>query len=81
MEVGILEAKTRLSALVRAARDGESVTITDRGKPVADLRGLRSQLNPEERQAVLDRVRERREQTGFRTTWSDLKQDRDAGRR
>lgn len=33
----ISEAKDRLSALVRAVQGGESVTITDRGVPVAKL--------------------------------------------
>jgi prevent-host-death family protein len=33
--VGIREAKPRLSALVRAAAEGETILITDYGKPVA----------------------------------------------
>ena len=37
MIVNIFEARNRLSALVRAARAGESVVIANRGKPVARL--------------------------------------------
>jgi prevent-host-death family protein len=36
-KVGILEAKTRLSELVVSASNGETVTITRHGKPVAKL--------------------------------------------
>jgi prevent-host-death family protein len=36
-KVGILEAKTRLSELVADASNGETVTITRHGKPVAKL--------------------------------------------
>jgi len=35
--VGILEAKTRLSELVSSAANGDSVTITRHGRPVARL--------------------------------------------
>ena len=34
MRVTILEAKNRLAELVKAARDGEEVIITNRGEPV-----------------------------------------------
>jgi prevent-host-death family protein len=36
-EVGIYEAKTRLAELVKLVGNGESITITNRGKPVAEL--------------------------------------------
>jgi prevent-host-death family protein len=36
-EVGVLEAKTHLSALIDAAEAGEEVLITRHGKPVARL--------------------------------------------
>jgi len=35
--VNILEAKNRLSELIRAARDGADVVIANRGEPVARL--------------------------------------------
>lgn len=37
MQVNILEAKTRLSSLVKAAREGEDVVIAHRGEPMVRL--------------------------------------------
>ena len=37
-EVGAFEAKTHLSELLAAVEAGEMITITRRGKPVAELR-------------------------------------------
>ena len=36
-EVGAFEAKTHLSALLESVQLGEQITITKRGKPVAQL--------------------------------------------
>ncbi|MHB8762797.1 MAG: type II toxin-antitoxin system Phd/YefM family antitoxin [Deferrisomatales bacterium] len=47
LQVGIREAKARLSSLVGRAKRGETVTITDRGRPVARL----VPVEPEERTA------------------------------
>jgi len=35
--IGLFEAKTRLSEIVRKAEAGERFTITVRGRPVADI--------------------------------------------
>lgn len=37
MRVNVLEAKNRLSELLRAAKSGEDVVIANRGEPVARL--------------------------------------------
>lgn len=37
MQVNVLEAKNRLSELLKAARSGEDVVIANRGEPVARL--------------------------------------------
>ena len=37
LEVGAFEAKTHLSKLLRQARAGKRIIITQRGKPVAEL--------------------------------------------
>jgi prevent-host-death family protein len=37
MRVNVLEAKSRLSELIRAVQAGEEVVISNRGKPVARL--------------------------------------------
>ncbi|WP_411288352.1 type II toxin-antitoxin system Phd/YefM family antitoxin [Phenylobacterium sp.] len=81
MRVGVLEAKNRLSELLEAAGRGEEVIITKRGEPVATLNPIRRRLTPEAAEALMTRVRERREKLGFTTTWDELKKDRDEGRR
>ena len=40
MQVNILDAKNRLSQLVKVAQGGEEVVIANRGQPVARLVGL-----------------------------------------
>ena len=37
IQVSVAEAKTQLSSLLDAVEDGQSVVITRRGKPIADL--------------------------------------------
>jgi len=37
IEIGIYEAKTKLAELLKQVENGELVTITNRGVPVADL--------------------------------------------
>jgi prevent-host-death family protein len=81
MRVGVLEAKNRLSELLAAAERGEEVVITRRGEPVARLEPVRKRMSPEEAEALMRRVRERRESLGFTTTWEELRADRDEGRR
>lgn len=46
MEVGIRELKARLSHYVRAARAGERVVLTERGRPVAYLIAASPQASP-----------------------------------
>ncbi|MDX2503515.1 MAG: type II toxin-antitoxin system prevent-host-death family antitoxin [Gammaproteobacteria bacterium] len=41
-EIGSYDAKTKLSEILRRVESGESFTITNRGKPVADLIPSRS---------------------------------------
>ncbi len=40
MELSVLEAKTRLSELLAAARNGERVILTNHGHPTAELERL-----------------------------------------
>ncbi len=81
MEVGVFEAKNRLSELIEAARRGEEVVITKHGEPVATLQAARKRLSDAEFASVMARVKARREALGFTTTWEELKKDRDLGRR
>lgn len=40
MDVGVRELKSKLSEYLNRAASGESITVTDRGQPVARLVGL-----------------------------------------
>ncbi len=40
VEVEARELKTRLGAYLRRAREGQRILVTERGTPVAELRGL-----------------------------------------
>lgn len=54
-EVGVYEAKTRLTALLDRVEHGEQFTITKHGKPIARLIPL--QLSDRERRdAAIDRL-------------------------
>jgi prevent-host-death family protein len=48
MRVGTKELKNRLSHYLRLARAGEQVLVTDRGKAVAELRGLEPTASTED---------------------------------
>lgn len=42
VEVGARELKTRLGAYLRRVRGGQRIVVTERGTPVAELRGLQA---------------------------------------
>jgi prevent-host-death family protein len=54
-DIGIFDAKTRLSELLRRTQTGESFRITQRGVPVAELVpiGLSKRMNDQEDSAKL----------------------------
>jgi prevent-host-death family protein len=58
-EVGLFEAKTKLSALVEEAGRGAEITITKRGKPVARLMPPATH-DAEAAKAAIERLRARR---------------------
>jgi prevent-host-death family protein len=58
-EVGLFEAKTRLSALVARVQRGEEITITKHGVPVARLIPAREFVRRNSRQAAA-KIRELR---------------------
>ena len=82
-EVGILEAKTHLSALVEEVeRKGEEIIITRHGKPVAELRRPQAarRLSGEELMARFDALRARISAESPEIdalTWDDIKDWRD----
>lgn len=55
MEIGAYAAKTHLPALLERVARGESITITRRGKPVAELRPIGTS-DPARLQAAMERL-------------------------
>lgn len=53
-EVGSYDAKTKLPEILRRVEAGESFTITNRGKPVADLIPSRSNDRLKAESAILN---------------------------
>jgi prevent-host-death family protein len=50
MTVSVRELKNRLSHYLRRVRAGDRIVVTDRGRPVAEVKGVgRERLSPEER--------------------------------
>ena len=78
-EVGAFEAKTHLSELLAAVEAGETVTITRRGKPVAQLGPVRSCAR--ERAAAAVRIRALKSDLKTRLTREEILDARDEGRR
>ncbi len=61
MTVGAFEAKTHLSALLDRVERGEEITITRRGKPVAELTPITALADLEARRKALRRMDAHRE--------------------
>ena len=82
-EVGAFEAKTHLSALLRSVQLGEQITITKRGKPVAQLMPV-NQVSISERANLALRMEKLRAriaaESGMFTT-RDVLSARDEGRK
>lgn len=79
MEVGILEAKNRLSELVERAVCGEPVIITRRGEPMVTLVPARRRPSRAELQQVVDEVAAMR-RTLPPYTEEEYRRDREEGR-
>lgn len=79
-EVGLFEAKNRLSELVGEAEKGEEIVITRRGKPAARLVAIRND-GEKRRQAVeaVERIRELRK--GLTLGGLDIKELINEGRK
>jgi prevent-host-death family protein len=55
-EYSIYEAKARFSEVIRQVREGRSIRVSYRGKPVAEIRPIEKETGLEKR---IDRLRER----------------------
>ena len=82
-EVGAFEAKTHLSALLDSVQLGEHITITKRGKPVAQLMPV-NQVSASHRANLVSRIEKLRAriaaESGMFTT-RDVLSARDEGRK
>ncbi len=80
-EIGAFEAKNRLGHLLDLVEQGEEITITRHGRPVARLVPPRLGAGREQAKAAIQRLRERAEQGKFgHFDWAEWKSWRDAGR-
>ena len=81
-EIGLFEAKNKLSALVGRAEKGEEITITRRGTPVAKLVPVNPGFDREKARAAAKGLIELRAKLkGPPLTWEEIKAMRDEGRR
>ena len=73
-EIGSYDAKTKLPEILRRVEAGETFTITNRGKPVADLVPSRvgSQLKA---QAAINNILKAKKHSVSNETLSDFKED------
>jgi prevent-host-death family protein len=62
-QVSLAEAKAHLSALIEQAANGETVSITRRGKPIAQL----VPINPPRKKITLEFLQSVSSQTSYQT--------------
>ena len=80
-EIGAFEAKNKLSWLLDRVEQGEEITITRHGRPVAKLVPSDAGVDRSQAKAALQRLRDRATQAGLEPFhWETLKADRDASR-
>ena len=80
-EVGAFEAKNKLSALLDRVEQGEEITITRHGRPVARLVPAHGEVDRSQVQTAFQRIRDRAERAKLGPfDWEILKADRDASR-
>ena len=59
-EIGSYEAKTRLPEILRRVEAGEAFTITNRGKPIADLVPSRARRRSKSEMAITELLKSRK---------------------
>jgi prevent-host-death family protein len=57
MDVGVLEAKNRLSELIERAERGERIVITRHGQPTIEFTPVRKQLSKDDIDNLFEEVR------------------------
>ncbi len=76
-EIGSYDAKTKLAEILRRVEAGEHFTITNRGKPVADLVPSRSQGQRRVEDAIANILKARKHVVSDK----DLQQMKTSGRK
>jgi prevent-host-death family protein len=80
-EIGAFEAKNKLGQLLDLVEQGEEITITRHGKPVARLAPIRPIQGEKPSRAALQRLRQRAKASGLgHFDWAEWKPLRDQGR-
>ncbi len=76
-EVGVFEAKNKLSALLDRVERGEEIVITRHGKPIARLVPSAGGIDRSQARAAIQRIRGRTSQVKLqRFDWKLLKAER-----
>ncbi|UYM18071.1 type II toxin-antitoxin system Phd/YefM family antitoxin [Endozoicomonas euniceicola] len=76
-EIGSYDAKTKLPEILRRVEAGESFTITNRGKPIADLIPSRAKSRLKAQSAIANLLKAKKPIIAE----DDLKELRESGRR
>ena len=79
--IGAYEAKTKFAEILQRAENGERITITRHGKPVAEIAPVR-RISPEQgRKAVASIAKIRNRANLTDVSWSELKGWMNKGRK
>ncbi len=78
--IGAYEAKTKFSELLERVENGERVTITRHGRPVAELVPTK-QRDPAKVREAFSRLRALAKEVDVKMSWEELKTYRDEGKR
>ncbi len=73
-EIGSYDAKTKLPEILRRVEAGESFTITNRGRPIADLVPSRSGRRLKSQAAISNILKAKKHQTSNQSL-SELKEN------
>jgi prevent-host-death family protein len=80
-EIGLFDAKNKLSALVDRVERGEEVVITRRGRPVAKLVPVKAGIDREKATDTVRRIRKLAKEMNLGPfKWEEWKKYRDEGR-
>ena len=74
MDISVSEAKGQLTELVRLAEQGEEVTLTRHGKPVARIEAVGAPRS-KNRRAVMEAVRQQAPPKGLNDVGAERSQD------